>query len=90
MHVSRFKLSFSVVTALRLDGVNVRGYTAYCLLDGLDWTSGYADRYGLYNVDYADESRTRTPKRAAAVYRFVYTYLIDIVRICNKTDKTHR
>lgn len=60
---------FVMFKAVRLDNVNVMGYTASSLLDGLDWVNGYASRTGLYNVDYASDDRMRTPKTAAANYR---------------------
>lgn len=55
--------------AVSLDSINVKGFTAYSLVDGIDWTSGYAERFGLYNVDFADDAKTRSPTKAAATYR---------------------
>lgn len=63
--------------AVRLDNVSVKSYSVWALLDCLDWTAGYSKRYGLYNVDYGDTDRTRTPKRSAAIYR----YNVDISRL---------
>ena len=81
-----------VFLALRLDGVNVKGYTAFSLVDGLDWTSGYAARYGLYNVDFASVEKTRTPKTAAANYRCVNTdsvvLLLSDANACRSRWKT--
>jgi beta-glucosidase len=51
------------------DGVPVRGYFLWSLLDNFEWNSGYAIRFGLVHVDYA--TQRRTPKLSAAFYREV-------------------
>lgn len=40
------------------DGVDVRGYLHWSLLDNYEWAEGYSPRFGLYAVDYATQSRT--------------------------------
>ncbi|HTA92434.1 MAG TPA: family 1 glycosylhydrolase [Polyangiaceae bacterium] len=40
------------------DGVDVRGYMHWSLLDNFEWAEGYAPRFGLYSVDYATQTRT--------------------------------
>ncbi|RDS82130.1 beta-glucosidase [Dyella monticola] len=47
-------------------GVNVKGYYAWSLLDNLEWSLGFAKRFGLYHVDYATQKRT--PKASAKFY----------------------
>jgi beta-glucosidase len=47
-------------------GVNLRGYFAWSLLDNFEWSLGYAKRFGLYHVDY--ETQLRTPKTSARFY----------------------
>ncbi|GLQ93312.1 GH1 family beta-glucosidase [Dyella acidisoli] len=47
-------------------GVNLKGYYAWSLLDNLEWSLGFAKRFGLYHVDYA--SLKRTPKASAKFY----------------------
>ncbi|WP_033073905.1 GH1 family beta-glucosidase [Sphingopyxis sp. MWB1] len=47
-------------------GVDVRGYMAWSLLDNLEWSLGYSKRFGIVHVDY--ESQQRTPKRSAHLY----------------------
>lgn len=48
------------------NGVNLKGYYAWSLLDNLEWSLGFAKRFGLYHVDYA--SLKRTPKASAKFY----------------------
>jgi beta-glucosidase len=47
-------------------GVDLRGYFAWSLLDNFEWTLGYSKRFGLYRVDPKDQ--TRIPKRSAQFY----------------------
>ncbi|GHF62165.1 beta-glucosidase [Amycolatopsis bartoniae] len=47
-------------------GVDLRGFFYWSLLDNFEWAEGYAKRFGLVHVDY--ESQRRTPKRSAAWY----------------------
>jgi beta-glucosidase len=47
-------------------GVNLRGYFAWSLLDNFEWSHGYSKRFGLFHVDY--ETLSRTPKASARFY----------------------
>ncbi|XP_050670528.1 myrosinase 1-like isoform X2 [Leptidea sinapis] len=51
------------------DGVNIIGYGAWSHMDNYEWSEGYTGRYGLYQIDFNDTSRTRTPRKSAYVYK---------------------
>jgi beta-glucosidase len=48
------------------DGVDLRGYFVWSLLDNFEWAEGYSKRFGLVFVDFGTQSRI--PKRSAAWY----------------------
>lgn len=45
------------------EGVDIRGYFVWSMLDAMSWTNGYKKRYGLFYVDY--ETQERHPKKSA-------------------------
>ncbi|MER5881116.1 GH1 family beta-glucosidase [Streptomyces sp. NPDC001910] len=52
-------------------GVDVRGYFVWSLLDNFEWAEGYARRFGLVHVDF--DTLERTPKAS-------YRWLRDVLR----------
>lgn len=51
------------------DGVDIRGYFHWTLLDNFEWSEGYKHRLGLVYVDF--RTQVRTPKSSFAWYRDV-------------------
>lgn len=56
----------SLATAIA-DGVDVRGYFLWSLLDNFEWAKGYAKRFGIVWVDHT--TGERLPKASFAWYR---------------------
>ena len=49
------------------EGVPLKGYFAWSLLDNFEWAFGYEKRFGLVWIDY--ETQVRIPKNSALWYR---------------------
>jgi beta-glucosidase len=49
------------------DGVDVRRYCVWSLLDNFEWEEGYDKRFGIVHVDF--QTQARVPKRSALWYR---------------------
>ncbi len=47
-------------------GVDVRGYMVWSLLDNLEWSLGFSKRFGIVHVDF--DTQERTPKDSALFY----------------------
>jgi len=48
------------------DGVNLRGYFLWSLMDNFEWAEGYTKRFGLHYTDFATQKRI--PKLSAKWY----------------------
>ncbi|MGQ0834305.1 MAG: GH1 family beta-glucosidase [Gammaproteobacteria bacterium] len=53
----------------RAQGVDVRGYFVWSVLDNFEWSLGYSKRFGIVHVDFA--TQRRTPKASASFYSSV-------------------
>ena len=50
-----------------VDGVDVRGYLHWSLMDNFEWDKGFWPRFGLIAIDYS--TQTRTPRSSALIYK---------------------
>jgi beta-glucosidase len=46
------------------DGVDVRGYMVWSLLDNFEWMSGFEPKFGIVAVDRTTQRRTIKPSAA--------------------------
>ena len=51
------------------DGVNLKGYLVWSLMDNFEWEHGYSKRFGLIHIDF--ETLERTWKDSAYFYKDV-------------------
>ncbi|MDO7883294.1 GH1 family beta-glucosidase [Antiquaquibacter soli] len=49
-----------IAAALSVEGVDLRGYFVWTLMDNWEWAAGFTERFGLVHVDF--DSLERTPK----------------------------
>jgi beta-glucosidase len=66
LRVAYFGDHLRAVHAAIGQGVDLRGYFAWSLLDNYEWSLGYSKRFGIVHVDY--ETQQRTPKASARFY----------------------
>ncbi|MCY4757170.1 GH1 family beta-glucosidase [Pelomonas aquatica] len=60
------KRHFAACSRAMANGVDVRGYFIWSLLDNFEWAFGYERRFGLVHVDF--DTQQRTLKRSALAY----------------------
>jgi beta-glucosidase len=54
---------FAAAHAAIAQGVDLRGYSVWSLLDNYEWADGYSQRFGIVFVDYGTQQRI--PKSSA-------------------------
>jgi beta-glucosidase len=54
-------------------GVDIRGYFVWSLLDNFEWAAGYSKRFGIYYVDY--ETQARILKRSGFWFKHLASAL---------------
>jgi beta-glucosidase len=67
--VSYLREHFLSVHQAIQEGVDVRGYYVWSLMDNFEWANGYAPRFGIVRVDF--DTLERMPKESALWYRGV-------------------
>jgi beta-glucosidase len=51
------------------EGVDVRGYFHWSLLDNFEWAEGFEPRFGLYRVDFGSPEKTRSETAGVRVFQ---------------------
>jgi beta-glucosidase len=65
----------AMAESVEKDGVDVRAYMAWSLLDNFEWAEGYETRFGVTFVDY-EGGQKRYPKKSAKVLAPIFEELI--------------
>ncbi|HJX28234.1 MAG TPA: GH1 family beta-glucosidase [Thermoanaerobaculia bacterium] len=66
LRVDYFRTHLRAAREAMRQGVDLRGYFAWSLLDNFEWSLGYSKRFGIVHVDF--ETQRRTPKASARYY----------------------
>jgi len=66
LRVAYFRKHIGAIAEAIRQGVDLRGYFAWSLLDNLEWSLGYSKRFGIVHVNF--ETQERTPKASARYY----------------------
>ena len=61
--VDYLRTHLEALALARADGIDVRGYFVWSLLDNFEWAWGYGKRFGVVHVNY--DTQVRTPKDSA-------------------------
>jgi beta-glucosidase len=67
--IEYLKCHLETIATLVKDGLPLKGYFAWSLMDNFEWAWGYTRRFGIVHVDYITQKRT--PKDSAYFFRDV-------------------
>lgn len=56
--IAYFQEYLQAMLKAKQEGVNIKGYFAWTLMDNFEWAEGYKARFGLIYVDFATQLRT--------------------------------
>ncbi|XP_034939090.1 myrosinase 1 [Chelonus insularis] len=65
-------LHLSEIPKLIAQGINIRGYFVWSLIDNFEWMNGYSVKFGIFSVDFEDPLRNRIPKMSSKVISDIY------------------
>ncbi|XP_050306195.1 myrosinase 1-like [Anthonomus grandis grandis] len=63
----------NVLDAVLIDNVPVTHYTVWSLIDTFEWGSGYTVKFGMVQIDFESDNKTRTYKDSANWFKKVAT-----------------
>ena len=58
-----------MIAKLIQEGIDIKSYYHWSLMDNFEWAEGYTMRFGLYHVDY--ETQTRTLRASGKAYQSI-------------------
>ena len=65
--INYYQSHLSAVNKAIVEGVDIKGYFAWSLMDNFEWAEGYLKRFGIVYVDY--ETQERTIKASGLAYK---------------------
>ena len=69
--IDYYQNHLNAINDAMLEGVNVKGYFAWSLMDNFEWAEGYLKRFGIVHVDY--NTQVRTIKASGHAYKDLIT-----------------
>lgn len=60
---------FYAIQKATAEGVDVRGYFHWSLIDNFEWVDGWDPKFGLFHVDRSAPDKARTPTSAVPMYQ---------------------
>jgi len=69
--VDYYQQHLNAVNDAIMQGVQVKGYFAWSLMDNFEWAEGYLKRFGIVHVDY--DTQVRTVKASGLNYKALIT-----------------
>jgi beta-glucosidase len=69
VRASFLRSHFEALVRAAREGVDVRGYFHWSLMDNFEWAEGYDARFGLFGVDFDSPDKRRYPTAAVETFR---------------------